>query len=254
MDTPWKYICYLITNTVNDKKYVGITGQKLSARWSNHVRNHRWSQKTSAIGLAVAKYGSDKFEVIELCRCRTMEDAHFVEIALIAQWGSYKPEGHGYNLTRGGEGAVGWKMSPEAVERMRRKMTGKKQPADVVEKRAAFHRGRKRSAEFCARMKARKCSDETRKRISEATKKFAAENPEFIREKMKSVWEGNRGRVRPQEERDRIRASHLGVPHTDERKANISKAKLAASARRKLEAQNKPGDNLSFCGIMGMGC
>lgn len=251
--TPWKFLAYLVVNKINGKKYVGITSQKLTARWSGHVRSHRWSRKTSAIGMAIEKYGQDAFEVAEICRMQTMEDAHEIERKLVVQHNSYANDGHGYNLTRGGEGAVGWKMSLEAVESMRQKMTGKKQSPETIEKRASYHRGAKRSAEFCEKMRRRTVTDETRQKISESITTYYKKNPPS-REKLEKMWSASRGRVRPQEERDRISMSHKGIPHSDERKKNISRAKLEASARRKLEAQNKPGNALMVLGCMGMGC
>ena len=55
---------YLITNLINDKKYVGITNN-IKRRWSNHC--HPSKGREQVISNAIKKYGVDnfKFEVLE---------------------------------------------------------------------------------------------------------------------------------------------------------------------------------------------
>ena len=53
---------YLITNMINNKKYIGITNNP-KKRWENHKCNN---DKTMAIAKAINKYGKEnfKFEVL----------------------------------------------------------------------------------------------------------------------------------------------------------------------------------------------
>jgi hypothetical protein len=55
-----------------------------------------------------------------------------MEIYFIAYYNSFRGDKNGYNLTRGGEGMVGFKHSPESIEKIinnRRSFKGKNNPA-----------------------------------------------------------------------------------------------------------------------------
>ena len=56
---------YLITNKINDKKYVGQTVTTIKNRTRQHFGNYK-SKRKYAINLAIAKYGKDNFMVKEI--------------------------------------------------------------------------------------------------------------------------------------------------------------------------------------------
>lgn len=93
-----KGIVYLIVNSVNQKKYVGMTKCGMERRLRQH-----WvvSQKrqTTILSKALAKYGLDAFSIsvleeVELCDLREREKFYIKQL---------KPE---YNMTCGGEGQL----------------------------------------------------------------------------------------------------------------------------------------------------
>lgn len=84
---------YLITNDINDKKYVGITTRSIEARWKEHLRHN-----TEVIGKAIEKYGKEHFQIekIEECSDLILDDR---EQYWIKYYDSYN---NGYNATIGG--------------------------------------------------------------------------------------------------------------------------------------------------------
>jgi len=95
-------VVYLITNTVNGKKYVGQTIAPLQQRWRQHVHKARNGSRL-AIHCAIRKYGRDKFTIICLeVVDGSRDDLIAAEIHHIASQGALAP--FGYNLSEGGEG------------------------------------------------------------------------------------------------------------------------------------------------------
>lgn len=91
-------IIYLITNIVNDKKYVGQTRQQLNKRWSHHLTESR-TFGDRPLYKAMNKYGTEKFKIriLEECNVDILSER---EIYWINYYDSYK---NGYNATTGGE-------------------------------------------------------------------------------------------------------------------------------------------------------
>ena len=87
---------YLIINRLNFKKYVGLTSRTVARRFYEHSIN-----RTSAIGLAIQKYGRDNFSIVVLETCETLEKANEREKYWIAFHDCIAPSG--YNRTSGGE-------------------------------------------------------------------------------------------------------------------------------------------------------
>ena len=101
---------YSITNTINDKKYIGKTSQSNPYnRWKQHLQAARLKDNTVAyssihtmpIVRAISKYGPDifKFRVLEEC---TEDNIDERERFYIEKYNT--AEGVGYNCTYGGEG------------------------------------------------------------------------------------------------------------------------------------------------------
>jgi len=89
---------YLITNTVNDKKYVGQTRQQLNKRWLHHITESR-TYSDRPLYRAINKYGLDNFKIriLEECNVDLLNER---EIWWIDFLDSYR---NGYNATTGGE-------------------------------------------------------------------------------------------------------------------------------------------------------
>jgi len=110
-------IIYKATNLMNGKCYVGKTVTSLNKRKLQHrslhknITNRRYD---SVFYRAIRKDGWENFEweIIDTCICPDM--ANDLEIYYINKFNSLTPAG--YNLTRGGEGNLGWEM-PDAVKK-----------------------------------------------------------------------------------------------------------------------------------------
>lgn len=99
---------YLITNSVNNKLYVGKTTKLPKHRLQDHIGySKRYSKSSAALPLAIRKYGSHNFSVkpLQICSIDTLSEN---EIKWIAKLDTYN---NGYNCTIGGEGTVGKKLS-----------------------------------------------------------------------------------------------------------------------------------------------
>ena len=97
-------IIYKITNTINNKVYIGVTTKTLENRWANHMNRLNRYQKYGVDGyhlyLAMDKYGVDSFKIEEIDRADTLEELFQREIEYIVKYDSYN---NGYNSTKGGE-------------------------------------------------------------------------------------------------------------------------------------------------------
>lgn len=105
------YLIYRLTNTVNGKAYVGITGRTLGIRWSEHVERARQGLRNSRIYDAIRKYGPDAFVREVIAVAETEDGARALEIEHIAKNDSYES---GYNSNLGGEGFL---VFPEHIRR-----------------------------------------------------------------------------------------------------------------------------------------
>lgn len=97
---------YLITNKINNQKYVGLTTTSVAARWREHV-DEAWegNPSHSLLHKAILKYGADNFElsVLEECDSSLLNKKEQYYIKL---YETYYTLGKGYNLTYGGEGTI----------------------------------------------------------------------------------------------------------------------------------------------------
>jgi group I intron endonuclease len=103
-------IIYKATNTVNGKVYVGLTSMGLKKRKTKHLYEAKKKAYNSAFHAAIRKNGVSKFlwEVID--KSDSMDDLYKKESYWISFFNSYKD---GYNLTKGGEGNLGYKYTDE---------------------------------------------------------------------------------------------------------------------------------------------
>lgn len=108
-------IAYLITNSVNGRKYVGVTTVSLKRRWACH-RCEATHSSQKALHRAIRKYGHESFTIEVVACARSADDLCAMERVLIEQYGAKAP--HGYNMTDGGDGTAGRGHTAEAKEKI----------------------------------------------------------------------------------------------------------------------------------------
>lgn len=116
-ETNW--CVYMHENRVNGKKYIGITSQKPTSRWSNGQGYTR----TPLFYNAIQKYGWDAFRHEILYTSLTQDDAERLEIELIAKYQTQDPE-KGYNLADGGSVNAGFHRTEDFKRRLSATRTG----------------------------------------------------------------------------------------------------------------------------------
>ena len=130
---------YKITNTINGKVYIG-QAQDIEKRWKDHIKD---SEKgNQVIYRAMRKYGVENFsfEVVEECSIEELDEK---EIYYIEEYNSYihAENSNGYNMTLGGGGVRGYKLSKEARDKISRVHKGKVASQELREIRSRNSRG-----------------------------------------------------------------------------------------------------------------
>ena len=110
---------YLITNTINGKRYVGQTTKSLESRFRHHTKYGN----CRALRGAIKKYGKENFIIEAVCEPPTIELMNELEAECIRLYNSLVP--NGYNLTEGGRVP---RHSLETRQKMRLSHLGKKWP------------------------------------------------------------------------------------------------------------------------------
>lgn len=101
-----KHYCYLITNNINGKIYVGITYKDIGIRFKEHIKVSKLKDvnKKQYIHKSIAKYGENNFSIKLLEEFNNGKEAYDKESVYIAQFKSNNSN-FGYNLTKGGDQA-----------------------------------------------------------------------------------------------------------------------------------------------------
>ncbi len=113
----FQMIVYCVTNTVNGKKYIGMTSRTLEERWKSHCSSAR-NGSDFRFHSAIRKYGEEVFtkeilyDNLNIEECRTIEEQTIVE---------YKTITYGYNAKPGGCG--GWIVPDEKYDDWLKKIT-----------------------------------------------------------------------------------------------------------------------------------
>lgn len=96
---------YCITNTINNKRYVGKTTQTLEERFKEHIKSSR-KERCSKRPLydAMSKYGIENFIIEELEQVEDETKLDEREIYWIQELQTYGS--NGYNATKGGDGTI----------------------------------------------------------------------------------------------------------------------------------------------------
>ena len=205
------YIVYYHKNKINGHGYVGITCQSAKSRWRDGA-----GYKVGAFHKAIEKYGWDNFEhTILVKNVPTVDIANEYEKYYIKELNTFYKNGHGYNLTLGGEGTDGWEHTEEAKQKMRDakigKFDGENNPMYGV---PSPNKGKHLSDETKEKIRAKKLgikrTDAQKKKISETLKNRYA------------VF-GSRSHT--EEEKAKISSANKGQKLTDEQYKRLLDAK-----------------------------
>lgn len=181
------YGIYLITNLENKKQYVGVTKFSITERFYQHTK------KGFILTEAIKKYGEDNFFIKLIEEVDTAGRAYELEPFYIKKYNTKVP--YGYNLTDGGDGIFGWEVTEEYRQ-------------ECSERVKQLHKEKK------VGMYGKKHSDETKKKMSEASKGkskpwlIGRNISEETREKIRQI---NLGKILSEETRKKISENHHDV-------------------------------------------
>lgn len=96
------YFIYKITNTVNQKFYIGKTCRTVEKRFAEHINKSK-KKDNSPIHLAMAKYGIENFKIETIETLHSIEDMNLRERYWIDYYKQECPNKF-YNLANGGDG------------------------------------------------------------------------------------------------------------------------------------------------------
>jgi group I intron endonuclease len=163
-------LVYCIKNIINNKEYIGLTKRPLEHRWKQHIyesnKKDSWEWNTP-LGNAIKKYGKDSFQVFVLEVCSSETELKLKEIQLIKERKSLASE-TGYNLTLGGDGRLGYKLSEETKQKIGQGNLGKVMSVDAREKMSVA--AKKRCVGKLSPMDGKKHTDDALKKISQSSK------------------------------------------------------------------------------------
>src|ERR1017187_3209758 len=130
-----QYTIYKISNSINQKLYVGLS-KNFAYRKNAHISALNDDKRQYVIHRAMLKYGAEnfKFDIVEQW---TVDEPNLskeeikIEYAklkerekfYIKEWNTLAP--NGYNVTKGGDGTVGYKRPPESCARISESRKGK---------------------------------------------------------------------------------------------------------------------------------
>ena len=188
----------IYTITLNGRPvYVGFTIRSLDERIMEHCKPN---SSCILLSRAIKKYGKSAFHIELITEHQDAEFAkNVLEPIYIAAYGTHIDNG-GYNMTTGGDGALGYKHSDESRAKIGAAKKGKKQSPEHRYKIGAAHKGKKRKP----------LSPETRAKIGEAQK----------------------GKSKSPEHRAKMSASHKGRKHSEE-----TRAKQSAAAKNRYKSK-----------------
>ena len=218
MSTSGTYSVYKVTNQVNGKFYIGITGRSLDSRWKGHVSRAKGNDRNTYFINAIRKYGEENFKIESLFLEPSKKAAQETEILLILD---LCPK---YNSTFDGEVTDGFKHSEETrkvLSEIGKKRGGPKLTEEQKKKAADNRRGKK-------------MSDQGRLNISLATKGRISPNrgkPSPLKgcvlSKETKLKQSEAKRLWWAKKREENGGVLKGRPLTDEEKKNLSeKTKL----------------------------
>lgn len=126
------YTIYKATNTLDNKSYIGFDS-KWPARKNHHMRTYKTKKYCPLFHRAINKHGIENLQWEILYQSMDGQDTlKRCENYFIVEHETLMP--NGYNMTLGGEGVLGLKLSKESIEKSRKKNLGKKMSQETKQK------------------------------------------------------------------------------------------------------------------------
>jgi group I intron endonuclease len=211
---------YLITNQINNKKYVGITTKTLKLRWWQHC--YVSEKKTArAIGKAIKHFGKENFriELMDELQNISQKDLLFKETFYIDKYDTFIDGGNGYNLVKENEANLIW--------------------SDISKKKMSDNRRGEKNQFFGKRH-----SEETKKIMSQSHKgskgRLGIPQTKETREKLSRLLSGeNAGRYNPtifQFKNHDTNEEFVGTQFHFRKKYNLKNSTLSKVINRKTKS------------------
>lgn len=216
-------ILYIVTNSINNKRYVGQTIQTLHSRWTKH-----YSYKgNNALVSAINKYGKENFHIKQIAMANSQEELDYREEYYIKLFKTLSP--NGYNLMSA-PGKAG-KHSEETKKKIgdaqkgnKNHNFGKKASEETRRKMSKSQTGRIKTPEERLKLSIANSgvvfSEERKANISKALtgKTVPKERVERMTKSLLAHFASEEGIKR----REKISISQLGKPRSEETKNKIS--------------------------------
>ena len=180
----------------NNKIYIGLTTTSIEQRHKEH-KQCALGNSTYLIYNALRKYDMiETFELEQIDTADTLEELCEKEKEYIKQYNSYYIEGHGYNMTYGGEGTNGYIYTEDVKKKISEAQKKRFENPEAIKKISESQKKRFENQEekqkASSRTKKHFENPEAREKASERMKKHLQENPEFgnkISERQKKRFE-----------------------------------------------------------------
>lgn len=207
-------VIYKATNTINGKAYIGHALDFEKRKQEHYNKANRGG--TEYFYNAIRKYGFDVFEWTVLKEDATLED----EVIHIEEHDTY---GNGYNLTKGGEGKLGYKTTEKTKQKL----------SKAGKKRVLSEQQLKVLRENAQKMRELGHTEETKKRISASHK-----GKIFTEEHKKNISKNHAARketgayYQSEEYREKMSKACSGKTRTPEQKERYRQAALKRWSKR----------------------
>lgn len=181
---------YLIICINNNKLYTGFTSLLVEERWVTHLRDAKLG-RNYLLHNAIRKHGEGNFIIKEIYQSWDGEHClNVMEEYFIRKFKSHMSEG-GYNMTWGGEGTIGHKLSEEHKQKISLANIGKKASEETRQK---MSNTRKKVGNYPPTRKGESHSEESKKKMSLAKtgRKLSEETKQKMSASAKAAWQKDR--------------------------------------------------------------
>lgn len=221
-------IVYMAINKFNYKCYIGVTTNTIDVRKGEHLTNALTRNIKRPFYNSIKSRGKDAYDWFILEHKESLDDLFELEKQYIKKYNSYffSEDSCGYNLTFGGEGSCGLRMSKESRLKISNASIGREVTKET-------------RAKISKSSKGKKLSEETKNKISIAHK------GRYIGRKLTEDWKKNisiNSRSGDPDVKEKIRLAVTGRKLSEETKQKLRNPK---SQPRTKEHTQKIAEALS---------